>query len=129
LTEFFHLNHQITGAYWDEERGLWDVHVKNILDGSTFIDSAEVFINCGGILKSVELIQSTILLQKLINVAHGNGPKLKASPTSRVNCVIQLHMTSLSILLENVLRFLVLVVAESKLFPASLGRSLSFIPG
>ena len=51
LRKFMKLNHEIVGAYWDNDRGLWDVHVKNLLTGDVFIDSAEVFINGGGILK------------------------------------------------------------------------------
>ena len=41
----------ITGAYWDSERGRWDIHVKDVLSGSSFVDSCDVFINCSGILK------------------------------------------------------------------------------
>jgi cation diffusion facilitator CzcD-associated flavoprotein CzcO len=49
--KFFRLRHQVVGAYWDDEKGLWDVHVKELTTGQTFIDSAEIFINGGGILK------------------------------------------------------------------------------
>jgi hypothetical protein len=45
------LNHQITGAYWDENQGFWEVHVKDLISGTTFIDTAEIFINGSGLLK------------------------------------------------------------------------------
>lgn len=49
--KYFVLNHEVTGAYWDEERGVWDVHVKNKITGAESIDTAEIFINNGGLLK------------------------------------------------------------------------------
>lgn len=45
------LNHQIMGAYWHDDRGVWEVEVKNLITGETFIDTAEVVINGGGVLK------------------------------------------------------------------------------
>lgn len=45
------LNHEIVGAEWNEKDGLWEVEVKDLLCGSTFIDKAEVLINGGGVLK------------------------------------------------------------------------------
>ena len=45
------LNHEITGAYWDEGKGVWEVHVKNLISGATFIDTAEILINGSGLLK------------------------------------------------------------------------------
>ncbi|POR32493.1 Uncharacterized protein TPAR_07277 [Tolypocladium paradoxum] len=52
LAKYFHLNHLITGAYWDSERGRWDVHVKDLLSGASFVDTCDVFINCSGILNA-----------------------------------------------------------------------------
>jgi cation diffusion facilitator CzcD-associated flavoprotein CzcO len=45
------LNHEVTGAYWDETKGVWEVHLKNLLNGTTFVDTAEVLINGTGLLK------------------------------------------------------------------------------
>ncbi|KAL1969601.1 hypothetical protein VTN77DRAFT_8154 [Rasamsonia byssochlamydoides] len=50
LVKYFKFNHEIVGAYWDSDRGVWDIHVKNLISGETFVDSAEVFINGGGVL-------------------------------------------------------------------------------
>ena len=43
--------HEVVGASWDSDKGVWDVKIKNIETGGIFIDSAEVLINGGGILK------------------------------------------------------------------------------
>lgn len=48
--KYIKLEHKIVGAYWDEEDGLWDVHVQGP-DGVTFIDRCNVLINGGGVLK------------------------------------------------------------------------------
>lgn len=53
LRKFFTLNHEVIGATWDEDRGVWEVEIKNTLNGHTSIDTAEFFINNEGILKSV----------------------------------------------------------------------------
>jgi cation diffusion facilitator CzcD-associated flavoprotein CzcO len=45
--------HQIEGAVWDDEAALWRITVRNLETGESFVDSAEVFINCGGVLKCV----------------------------------------------------------------------------
>ncbi|KAH8689342.1 FAD/NAD-P-binding domain-containing protein [Talaromyces proteolyticus] len=50
LRKYFHLNHEVRGAYWDEEEGVWNIHVKNLKTGQIFLDTAEVFINNGGFL-------------------------------------------------------------------------------
>lgn len=51
LGKYMKVKHQVTGAYWDDDSGLWEVHVKDLLTGDTFIDRAEVFVNASGILK------------------------------------------------------------------------------
>ena len=63
LSKFFHLNHLITGAYWDADRGHWEIRVKDLLSGHSFIDICDVFISCSGILKSEILILSMLFLQ------------------------------------------------------------------
>lgn len=45
------LSHEVTGAYWDEGKGVWEVHVKNLKDETTFVDTAEILINGSGLLK------------------------------------------------------------------------------
>jgi cation diffusion facilitator CzcD-associated flavoprotein CzcO len=42
--------HRVTAAYWDEDRAKWNVHVQRP-DGSDFVDSCDVLINGGGVLK------------------------------------------------------------------------------
>jgi cation diffusion facilitator CzcD-associated flavoprotein CzcO len=54
LMKYFKLSHEIVGAYWDNDRGVWDIHVRDLVSGETFVDSAEVFINGAGLLKSVK---------------------------------------------------------------------------
>ena len=51
LRKYFVFNREVIGAQWDEENGVWDVRVKNLQTGETFVDSAEIFINNGGFLK------------------------------------------------------------------------------
>jgi len=51
LQKYMTLNHEVTGAYWDNEKGVWEVHVKNLLNGTTFVDTAEILINGSGLLK------------------------------------------------------------------------------
>ncbi|OGM47287.1 hypothetical protein ABOM_003799 [Aspergillus bombycis] len=52
LSEYFHLNHEIQQASWDAERGHWEIHVKDLSSGTTFVDICDVFINCGGVLNA-----------------------------------------------------------------------------
>lgn len=51
MKKYFVFNHIVTGAYWDEDRGVWDVKIKNMLTGAEFMDSGEIFINNCGLLK------------------------------------------------------------------------------
>lgn len=51
LRKYFKLDHLITGAYWNDQKGLWEVHVKNLVSGQSFVDTCDVFINGGGLLK------------------------------------------------------------------------------
>ena len=45
------LNHEVVGASWDEEKGVWEVTVTDLLSGRTFVDTAEILINGSGVLK------------------------------------------------------------------------------
>ena len=51
LLKYMKLRHEIIGAYWDDESGLWNIKIKNLVTGTEFTDTAEIFINGGGILK------------------------------------------------------------------------------
>jgi cation diffusion facilitator CzcD-associated flavoprotein CzcO len=51
LRKHFRLRHKVTGAHWDDERGVWEVRVTNLVTGEDFVDTAEVFVNNDGILK------------------------------------------------------------------------------
>lgn len=42
--------HKVTSATWDEDRGKWDVRVQGP-DGTEFVDTCDVLINGGGVLK------------------------------------------------------------------------------
>jgi cation diffusion facilitator CzcD-associated flavoprotein CzcO len=53
LRKYMKLKHEVLGAKWDEERGVWEVEIKDLNTGTTFTDTAEVFINGGGVLKYV----------------------------------------------------------------------------
>ena len=41
----------MVGAEWNEDLGRWIVRVEDIQTGEEFEDSADVVINCGGVLK------------------------------------------------------------------------------
>lgn len=45
------LQHQVTGAWWDESRGLWDLNVRNLKTGEEFHDQADFILDGSGILK------------------------------------------------------------------------------
>lgn len=51
LRKYMKLNHQVTGASWNDKEGQWEVSVTDLQTGATFIDSAEVLINNAGVLK------------------------------------------------------------------------------
>ena len=51
LMKYFKLQHQIIGALWDDSKVQWSIEVKNLQTGTIFTDTADVFINGGGILK------------------------------------------------------------------------------
>ena len=51
LQKYMKLNHEVTAANWDDEKGVWEVQVKDLSTGSTFIDTGEILINGSGLLK------------------------------------------------------------------------------
>ncbi|KAF5566673.1 sterigmatocystin biosynthesis monooxygenase stcW [Fusarium phyllophilum] len=51
LPKYFVLSHRVTGATWDDERGVWDVEIENLLTGQVITDTAEILVNNEGLLK------------------------------------------------------------------------------
>jgi cation diffusion facilitator CzcD-associated flavoprotein CzcO len=51
LRKYMKLKHEVVGAYWREEEAHWEVHVKDLLSNTTFIDYADIFVNGSGLLK------------------------------------------------------------------------------
>lgn len=45
------LKHKLDHAEWDEEKGIWNVQVRNLETGATVHDWGHVVINGTGILK------------------------------------------------------------------------------
>ena len=44
-------DHTVLSAVWSEISGRWTVKVQNNATGEIFEDSAEVVVNCAGVLK------------------------------------------------------------------------------
>ena len=53
--KYIKLEHAVTGAYWQPEKGEWEVRVRRP-DGTEFVDRCNVLVNGGGVLKSVCLV-------------------------------------------------------------------------
>lgn len=51
IEDYIKYNHSIRSASWDDVKGKWKICVEN--QGTTFEDECDVFINAGGVLKSV----------------------------------------------------------------------------
>lgn len=51
LEKYMKLNHRVTSASWDEDKGVWNVSVTNLLTGQVFVDVAEILVNGSGVLK------------------------------------------------------------------------------
>ena len=47
------LSHRVMRAQWSEEKSMWELEVRNELNGSTFMDQCDVYLSATGILKSV----------------------------------------------------------------------------
>lgn len=45
--------HNVVGAEWSEADGRWTVKVEDLATGQVTVDSAEVILNCAGVLKCV----------------------------------------------------------------------------
>ncbi|KAI1412587.1 FAD/NAD(P)-binding domain-containing protein [Hypoxylon sp. FL1857] len=44
--------HQVVGAWWDENRGLWDLSIRNLETGDEFRDQANFLVDASGILNN-----------------------------------------------------------------------------
>lgn len=51
VLKYTKLNHVVTNARWDQDRGKWNITVHNSVQNSTFLDECDIFINAGGPLK------------------------------------------------------------------------------
>jgi cation diffusion facilitator CzcD-associated flavoprotein CzcO len=52
LNRFIKLSHEVVSATWNGGLGIWNVAIKNNLTGTVLRDSAQVLINCGGVLNA-----------------------------------------------------------------------------
>lgn len=52
ISKYVKLRHTIQGAHWDDDAGLWRITIYDLETGRVFEDSAEFFINAGGVLNS-----------------------------------------------------------------------------
>ncbi|KAK7214878.1 hypothetical protein V2G26_002881 [Clonostachys chloroleuca] len=52
LEKYMKLNHRVTSASWDEDKGVWNVSVTNLLTGQVFVDVAEILVNGSGVLNN-----------------------------------------------------------------------------
>ncbi|KAI9711501.1 MAG: hypothetical protein M1820_002064 [Bogoriella megaspora] len=52
ISKYIKLRHQIERVEWDDSEGVWRLEVRNLQNNELFHDSAEFFINSGGVLNS-----------------------------------------------------------------------------
>ncbi|KAH8594222.1 hypothetical protein B0O99DRAFT_514343 [Bisporella sp. PMI_857] len=52
LGQYVKLEHQVTGAYWNNEFGGYDVTVRNLTNGRDFRTNCDILINAGGVLNN-----------------------------------------------------------------------------
>jgi cation diffusion facilitator CzcD-associated flavoprotein CzcO len=52
LKQYIKPSHQVSGAYWNHEKGGYDVKITNLEDGSEVLDYCDVLINASGILNN-----------------------------------------------------------------------------
>lgn len=52
LYRYIKTRHQVVGAYWDEQKGGYNVHVTDLETGSSVEDHCDILINAGGILNN-----------------------------------------------------------------------------
>ncbi|KAJ9630333.1 hypothetical protein H2204_008551, partial [Knufia peltigerae] len=52
VSEFVKLNHKVTSATWDEQKGKWVVEITNLENNTSTQDEGEIFINGAGFLNN-----------------------------------------------------------------------------
>lgn len=52
LRDFVKTHHQVTGAFWNQQRGGYDVRVQNLRDGRKIYDHCDILVNASGILNN-----------------------------------------------------------------------------
>lgn len=51
VNEFVRLNHRITSANWDEEKGKWVIDITDTTTSISIKEDADILINAAGFLK------------------------------------------------------------------------------
>lgn len=89
LIKYVKLEHKIVGAYWKPEDGVWEVRVQRP-DGTEFVDTCNVLVNGGGVLKYVDPIpfSSWSSTANGCFLVTGNGQISKAYTPSKENSPI-----------------------------------------
>ncbi|KAH7032597.1 uncharacterized protein B0I36DRAFT_240445 [Microdochium trichocladiopsis] len=52
LFRYIKLQHQVVGAYWNNDKGGYDVQVKDLASGKIVNDHCDILVNAGGILNN-----------------------------------------------------------------------------
>jgi cation diffusion facilitator CzcD-associated flavoprotein CzcO len=52
LKSFIKTEHQVAGAYWNHEKGGYDVQIKDLKTNTEITDHCDVLINASGILNN-----------------------------------------------------------------------------
>ncbi|KAF9485456.1 FAD/NAD(P)-binding domain-containing protein [Pholiota conissans] len=52
LSKYVKTRHQVSKAVWDEIKGVWDVEVANLADGTIIRDSCDMLVNAAGVLNA-----------------------------------------------------------------------------
>lgn len=99
LMKYMKLQHRVTKAQWDDERGKWVVSLENLCDGTTLHDEGDVIVNCGGFLKYVEskLPRPMGLMLMNLHKVSGSGQISKIRTASRASLHILLISQGMSV--------------------------------
>jgi cation diffusion facilitator CzcD-associated flavoprotein CzcO len=52
LYKYIKLAHQVSKATWNDKKGVWDVEVTNLTDGTIVHDSCDILVNAAGVLNA-----------------------------------------------------------------------------
>jgi cation diffusion facilitator CzcD-associated flavoprotein CzcO len=52
LRKYVKTQHQVSGAYWNKDKGGYDVHVKDLEGNITISDHCDILVNASGILNN-----------------------------------------------------------------------------